>query len=294
MIGRLGHVGTFQFGADKLERAGYVDGGKLAEARSDFKSEWAWAKTGGMSKFLENSENWNRNLSLELFRQSPELQFDAFKRNVERVHERAVADGVLKGDEKPSTVAGFYNVEDAMGYSHAKAVLQGGRVFRAPDGTSNYDCFHDLTRNRNGLDKYIAEYRLASQPVADKAGDAAAIPETMVSNPSHPKFAAYQGAFDALKTATVFDSEHKHINAAGFIAMESMRMTMTVHAVAENKNGDLFPTQDPGKAHERIFKVERAVAEAFPIAESTRQIDELSRKTTVAQDNPQQVRSLTV
>lgn len=290
LTNRQGFVGSFQHGAQALAKADLVDSGKLATAMAGFKSEWAWANSGGMTQFLENRENWKHGSSLDQFKQSPDLQNEVFKRNAERAFERAVSEGVLKEGDKPEKIAGFLKVEHVMGYGHAKAAANGERVFRSPDGTSNYDYLHDLTRDRDGLGKYMLQQREASQTMPDRATGG----ELLVSNPNHREFERYQQSYDLLKTATAFDSDDKQVNTAAYIAMRSMGMGMTVHTILENKNGDLFPTQDPGKAHEKTFKVDRAMAETFPIAESTRQIDDLGRKTTVAQENPQQVRALNV
>jgi hypothetical protein len=272
------------------KKADLVDSGKLATAMAGFKSEWAWANSGGMTQFLENRDNWKHGSSLDQFKQSPDLQNEVFKRNAERAYERAASEGVLKEGDKPEKIAGFLKVEHVMGYGHAKAAANGERVFRSPDGTSNYDYLHDLTRDRDGLGKYMAQQREASQTMPDRVTGG----ELLVSNPNHREFERYRQSYDLLKTATAFDTDDKRANTAGFIAMRSMDMGMTVHTILENKNGDLFPTQDPGKAHEKTFKVDRAMAEAFPIAESSRHIDDMSRKATVALENPQQVRTLNV
>jgi hypothetical protein len=290
MTSRQGFVGTYQLGAQALANADFVDQTKLAAAMTGFKSEWAWANSGGMTQFLENRENWKHGLNLDQFRQSPELQNEAFKRNAERTYERAVSEGVLKESDRPEKIAGFLKVEHVMGYGHAKSAANGERVFRGPDGTSNYDYLHDLTRNRDGLDKYMAQQR----DVSPAAPERVAAAPLLVSNPNHDHYKRYEEPYNLLKNTVAFDSEEKQVNTAGFIAMRSMATGVAVHAIIENKNGDLFPTQDPGKPHEMTFRVDRAEAESFPIAESTRQIDDLSRKTTVAQDNPQQVRTFTV
>jgi hypothetical protein len=290
LTSRQGFVGSFQHGAQALAKADFVDSDKLATAMAGFKSEWAWANSGGMTQFLENRENWKHGLSLDQFKQSPELQNEVFKRNADRAYERAVSEGVLKEGDKPEKIAGFLKVEHMMGYGHAKAAANGERVFRSPDGTSNYDYLHDLTRDRDGLNKpmALAREQLSASPAK------AAEPDVMLSNPNHGEFKRFRDSYDLLNAATSFASDAKHINTAGFIAMKSMEMGIQVEKILENKAGELFPIQDPGKAYEKAFKVDRAMAEAFPIAESTRQIDDLSRKATVAQENPQHLRTLNV
>ncbi len=295
LTSRQGFVGTFQHGAQALANADFVDSSKLNAAMSGFKSEWSWANTGAMTQFLENKENWKHGMSLEQFKQSPELQNEAFKRNAERAYERAVSEGVLKEGDRQEKVAGFLKVEHVMGYGHAKAAANGERVFRSPDGTSNYDYLHDITRDRDGLPKYLSQQRDQAQAAPDKpAPDKPAATDLLLSNPNHPQFERYRQCLDQLRATTSFDSETKLVNAAGYVAMRSMDQGMQVHAIIENKHGELFPIQDPGKAYEKTFKVDRATAETFPIAESTKQVDDLSHKAAVVHDNPQQVRTLNV
>jgi hypothetical protein len=309
LTSRQGFVGTYQFGAQALANADFVDSTKLAAAMSGFKSEWAWANSGGMSQFLENRDNWKHGLSLEQFKQSPELQNEAFKRTAERAYDRAAAEGVLKEGDKPEKIAGFLKVEHIMGYGHAKAAANGERVFRAPDGTSNYDYMHDLTRNRDGLSKFLAEQRDLAQPaLAQHALGQHALgqhapaltlergvgADMLLSNPNHTEYERYRQSYDLLKATNAFDSEAKLSNAAGHVTARSIELGMQVHSVLENKRGELFPTQDPGQAHEKTFKLDRGLAEAVPLVESSRQVDDWSRKNDPARDNPQQIRTLNV
>lgn len=310
LTSRQGFVGTFQHGAQALANADMVDRDKLAAAMTGYKSEWAFANAGGMTQFLENRDNWKHGLSLDAFKQSPDLQNEAFKRNAERAYERAVSEGVLKDGDRPEKIAGFLKVEHVMGYGHAKAAANGERVFRAPDGTSNYDYMHDLTRDRDGLGKYMAQAREQAPVAPNQTVPAHAMPThgaspaerggmpadttvaaPLLNNPNHREFERFQRAYDMLDTVAPFRSDAQRTNAAGFIAMKSLEQGMQIEGILENKRGELFPIQDLGKAYEKTFKVDRAEAEAFPLAEASKQAEELGRKSAVTQDNPQQVRS---
>jgi hypothetical protein len=292
LTSRQGFVGTFQHGAQALADAGFVDQTKLAAAMAGFKSEWAWANSGGMTQFLENRENWKNGLSLEQFKQSPELQNEAFKRNAERAYERAVSDGVLKEGDKPEKIAGFLKVEHVMGYGHAKAAANGERVFRGPDGTSNYDYFHDITRNRDGLDKHMAEQRQTRQVEPEKTATADLL---LVSNPNHPEYARYRHCYDLVRntSCSVAVTEGERINIAGVVAMGCKERDLTPHVILENKNRELFPTQDPGKPHEKTFKVDPEQAGKFDIAKSTEVINGLPSNSIAVHDNMQRVRTFT-
>lgn len=54
-----GYVGRYQAGAGWLADAGFVSGQKLHEQmkRDGFTSEWKWSQSGGMTRFLEDSNN---------------------------------------------------------------------------------------------------------------------------------------------------------------------------------------------------------------------------------------------
>ena len=76
-----GFVRRYQAGATWLAAAAYVDQDKLNASMSEHRSEWAWAKSGGMTQFLEDASNWKNGLSLENYKQSAALQDGAFKIN---------------------------------------------------------------------------------------------------------------------------------------------------------------------------------------------------------------------
>lgn len=153
---RQGYVGRYQAGAGWLADAGYVDADKLKASMSGYKSEWAWAQAGGMTKFLENPSNWNNGLSLEKYKASDDLQDRAFKINCDKTYHRAVKEGVLHADDAPEKIAGFLKARHISGYGGAVAAATGGRVYADSNGTSNYDYMHDITRNRDGLNEYMS------------------------------------------------------------------------------------------------------------------------------------------
>jgi peptidoglycan hydrolase-like protein with peptidoglycan-binding domain len=153
---RQGYIGRYQAGASWLSDAGYIDKHKLAEAMRGQRNEWAWAVSGGMTRFLEDPSNWNNGLSLEKYKASPDLQDRAFKINSDHAYHQAVENGVLKEGDDPAKVAGFLKARHIAGYSGAVAAMTGNRVIRDSNGTSNYDYMHDITRNRDGLDQRMA------------------------------------------------------------------------------------------------------------------------------------------
>lgn len=161
---RQGYVGRYQAGAGWLADAGYVDADKLKASMSGYKSEWAWAQSGGMTKFLENPSNWNNGVTLEKYKASDDLQDRAFKINSDKTYQQAVKAGVLDADDSPEKVAGFLKARHISGYGGAVAAATGGRVSRDSNGTSNYDYMHDITRNRDGLNQYMSRGEKTQSP----------------------------------------------------------------------------------------------------------------------------------
>lgn len=161
---KQGYVGRYQAGAGWLADAGYVDKDKLNDAmkRDGFDpatvrgAEWKWASAGGMTRFLEDKSNWNHGLSLDQYKASADLQDKAFKTNSDSAYRQALRNGVLDADSKPELVAGFLKARHIAGYGGAVAAVTGGRATRDANGTSNYDYLHDITRNRDGLNQYMA------------------------------------------------------------------------------------------------------------------------------------------
>ncbi|MEO6172714.1 MAG: peptidoglycan-binding domain-containing protein [Arenimonas sp.] len=154
-----GYVGRYQAGAAWLVDAGYVDADKLKNAMSGYKSEWTWADSGNKDKmdtFLADASNWKDGLSLAKYKQSAELQDNAFKINSDSAYKRAVKDGVLHEGDSTEIVAGFLKARHISGYAGAKAAVTGGREISDGNGTSNYDYLHDITRNRDGLDQFMS------------------------------------------------------------------------------------------------------------------------------------------
>lgn len=152
---RQGYIGRYQAGAGWLADAGYVDQDKLRSAMAGYKSEWSWAESGGMTRFLQDASNWKGGLNLEKYKQSADLQDQAFKRNCDAAFHQAVRKDLLNADDDPERIAGFLKARHIAGYAGAKAVLQGKPPREDANGTSNYDYYNDIAKNRDGLDQVL-------------------------------------------------------------------------------------------------------------------------------------------
>lgn len=152
---KQGYIGRYQAGAAWLADAGFVNQEKLESAMAGYRSEWAWAQSGGMTRFLQSPSNWTNGLNLEGYKASPELQNEAFKRNCDAAYHRAIKNGVLHESDAGEQIAGFLKARHISGYDGAKEVIEGGRPWHDANGTSNYDYYNDIVTNRDGLNRLM-------------------------------------------------------------------------------------------------------------------------------------------
>ena len=274
---QAGFVGRYQAGATWLAAAAYVDQDKLNTSMSEHRSEWAWAKSGGMTPFLEDASNWKNGLSLDNYKQSAALQDGAFKINADGTYHRAIKQGVLDGEKPPLHIAGFLKADHMIGYGAAVAASTGGRAIRDANGISNYDYLHDITRNRDGLNELMSQTMGALKKTEASP---------LLSNPSHPDHALYKQALIGLEKlpANTFRNDQERQNAAASLASEAKINGLNqIDHIALSANGaSLFAVQgkleDP--AHSRIHQ-DRTLAAAQPLEKSTAQIEqEISQRNT--------------
>lgn len=159
-----GYVGRYQAGAGWLVDAGLVDRERYdAEfRRSGFRSEWDWAVSGGMTRFLEEPNNWRNGLSLDRYKADGDLQDRAFHTVSEQAYREGVRRGALSPDDSPERVAGFLKARHIAGLGGAENAIRfvdgrGGREISDANGTSNVDYFNDIARNRDGLGGLMRE-----------------------------------------------------------------------------------------------------------------------------------------
>lgn len=289
---RLGFVGRYKAGAEFLAEAGYLDRDKLGQAMAGQKSEWAWAKSGGMAAFIDDPAHWNKGLSLDAYRQSPELQDGAFKRNAEKHHERAVEQGFLGEDEKPARVAGFLKAAHIVGFNSAREAMIGGRAYRDANGVSNYDHIHDISRNGDGLDKWMAANPLDRQ---DAAIAKAAVPAS-VAHEGHPEHPRYREIYAMLEGVPGLAGEQSRQQAAAsiMVAAKAAELGRVDHVVAAPA-GAVFAVQgDLRDPSHRILPLNLAQLAGQPIEVSTAQLGALAPQPESFADARLQERHRTV
>lgn len=286
-INALGFVGRYRAGAEFLADAGYVDRDSLDRAMSGHRSEWAWAKSGGMAAFLQDSANWKDGLSLDAYLRSPQLQDRAFRTNAEQDYARAREQGVIGDGESSGRVAGFLKAAHIVGFNSAREAMTGGRAYRDFNGVSNYDHIHDISRNRDGLDEPM---KLAAEK---RAQNAAPVSVADPGHPQHDRFRAVRGALDDIPAFA--NDEQRHRAAASILvaaaAADLGRVDHVVPGPANTVfavNGDL---RDP--AH-RLLPLNVADLVSQDVSRSTAQLAALAPQPDPAAEAQRQERGRTV
>jgi hypothetical protein len=286
---RLGFTGRYKAGAEFLAEAGYIDRDRLDQAMSGHRSEWAWAKTGGMAAFLEDPANWKNGLSLDAYRQSPDLQDRAFKINAEHDYARAREQGFLGDDDKPGRVAGFLKAAHVVGFNSAREAMTGGRAYRDVNGVSNYDLIHDISRNRDGLDKLMSPGLRAEKP------DAATLPGS-VAHADHPDHARFRQIDAALAGVPGLEGEQARQRAAASIMVAARTADLQqVDHVVPGPGGSVFAVQgDLRDPSHRLVSLNVAELVAQPVEKSTAQLAALAAPADPAVDAQRQERGRSV
>ena len=286
---RLGFVGRYKAGAEFLAEAGYIDRDKLDKAMSGHRSEWAWAKTGGMTAFLQDASNWKDGLSLDAYKGSADLQDRAFKLNAESDYRQAREQGFIGEDEKPGRVAGFFKAAQVVGFNHAREAMTGGRVYRDFNGVSNYGLIHDISRNGDGLDT------LMTLDPASRAQATNPAPSS-VAHPDHPEHARYREIHAALGAVPGLNGDQERERAAASILVAAKTADLQrVDHVVSGPSGMVFAVQgnlsDPSH---RIVPLNLAELAAQPVEKSTAQLAALAAQPDQTGENQRQERGRAV
>lgn len=157
---KQGYMGRYQAGASWLADAGMLRGGsaavKDAIKAGGHKSEWAWAQSGGMSKFLDNPDNWVNGMSKEKYLASAEIQDGAFKVNSDRAYAELVKRGAIQPGDSQERIAGLLKARHIAGIGGAIAVSKGGMGPSDANGTSARKYYEDLAKDTAGMTKVFS------------------------------------------------------------------------------------------------------------------------------------------
>jgi hypothetical protein len=290
IMNRLGYVGRYRAGAEFLAEAGYIDPDRLQQAMAGHRNEWAWARSGGMAAFLQDPANWKDGLDLATYLRTPQLQDRAFRINAENDFARARAEGFLGDDDKPARIAGFLKAAQVVGFSSAREAMTGGRVFRDANGVSNYDLVHDITRNRDGLDKLMAVSDPQRGVSADAAqsGPAAAPLAASVAEPAHPLHARYQHAWTLLGGVPGLDDDARGRAAASLLVATTGAGFRSFDHLVPGAPGTVFAVEGPMQEPTHRLPLNLAQLSAQPVETSTAQLAVLAASSSLVAQAPEQ------
>lgn len=153
-----GYLGRYQAGAGWLAEAGLIRGGansvKAAKAKDGYgnKTDWAWATSGGMTRFLKDSRNWTEGMSREKYLANPDIQDQAFQKATTKSYNQLKRMGAITASTPQKEVAGLLKAAHLGGAGNANKVAKGGTGATDAYGTSTSKYYNDIVKNRDGLD----------------------------------------------------------------------------------------------------------------------------------------------
>lgn len=157
IVNPQGYMGRYQAGASWLSSAGLMKGGdkavKDAMKADGFNSEWKWAESGGMTRYLSKDSNWVDGMSRSKYLASAGAQDTAFKTVNDKTYGNLVKRGVIKPGDKPEDVAGYLKTAHIAGAGGAVAVSKGGQGASDANGTSARKYFDDVAKDRYGFNQ---------------------------------------------------------------------------------------------------------------------------------------------
>jgi len=149
-INSAGYIGRYQAGASWLAQAGLIEEGDQAVIKArkadGFTSDWSWAKSGGMTRFLQNKDNWVEGLSYEKYLASAEIQDKAFKTNSDKLYNTLKLHKYIDAKTTQAEIAGLLKAGHIGGPGGAIAVAQGGGGSADSNGTTPRKYYNDLVQ----------------------------------------------------------------------------------------------------------------------------------------------------
>lgn len=177
IVNKQGYIGRYQAGASWLSSAGLMKGGdkavKDAMKADGFNSEWKWAESGGMTRYLSKDSNWVDGMSRSKYLASAGAQDTAFKTVNDKTYADLLKRGVIKPGDSPEVVAGYLKTAHIAGAGGAVAVSKGGQGASDANGTSARKYFDDVAGDRHGFNQ---AFKNAGQAPVTATPAAPAIP----------------------------------------------------------------------------------------------------------------------
>jgi hypothetical protein len=179
-VNKQGYMGRYQAGASWLSSAGLMKGGdkavKDAMKADGFNSEWKWAESGGMTRYLSKDSNWVDGMSRSKYLASAGAQDSAFKTVNDKTYADLLKRGVIKPGDSPEVVAGYLKTAHLAGAGGAVAVSKGGQGASDANGTSARKYFDDVAGDRHGFNQAFKNAGQASVTATPQAPAISASP----------------------------------------------------------------------------------------------------------------------
>lgn len=168
---KQGYMGRYQAGAQWLRDAGLLKGDPTAAMKkAGFKSEWAWAESGGMSAFLKDDRNWIDGMNREKYLSSAVVQDKAFAVNSTQAYNALLKRGAIRPGMDQAEIAGLLKSRHLGGLNGALAVARGGTGAADANGTTVRKYFDDVATDRHGFKSFYAGNAGLQVPVATNVG----------------------------------------------------------------------------------------------------------------------------
>ncbi|WP_254844763.1 hypothetical protein, partial [Dickeya dadantii] len=153
-----GYLGRYQAGASWLADAGLIAGGAnavITAMKADgFTNEYKWGKSGGMTRFLKNKNNWKNGLDYDKYLSSAEVQDTAFKTNSDKAYKQLLKEGTIKPNMSQDEIAGILKARHIGGIGGARKAAKGIAGPTDANGTSALKYKNDLAAGNVFIESY--------------------------------------------------------------------------------------------------------------------------------------------
>ncbi|WP_226100772.1 glycoside hydrolase family 73 protein [Dickeya oryzae] len=164
-----GYLGRYQAGAGWLAEAGLIAGGAnavIAAMKADgFTNEYKWGKSGGMTRFLKNKNNWKNGLDYDKYLSSAEIQDNAFKTNSDKAYAYLVKKGIIKPEMTKNEIAGILKARHIGGIGGAIKAAKNIEGAKDANGTSALKYKNDLADGNVFIESYQSGNTVLSEPI---------------------------------------------------------------------------------------------------------------------------------
>ncbi|WJM84421.1 glucosaminidase domain-containing protein [Dickeya chrysanthemi] len=183
-----GYLGRYQAGAGWLAEAGLIAGGAnavIAAMKADgFTNEYKWGKSGGMTRFLKNKNNWKNGLDYDKYLSSAEIQDNAFKTNSDKAYAYLVKKGVIKPEMTQNEIAGILKARHIGGIGGAIKAAKNIEGAKDANGTSALKYKNDLADGNVFIESYQSGKTVLPEPIHTRLDLA---PQASNSNAKKPE-----------------------------------------------------------------------------------------------------------